>query len=346
MATSPFGNYQSQFEAVPSIVGQAGTGTYGSYHMNTGDFIYSLLPYMWSKFVPALRQRGLPFRHLLDVSNEVATTGASVKVTVAQNLSANSLSDGSTRVLDDTPPNVAEVVLADDITVSFGMTDVVRSFINKQPTVPAVMAGAAAGLLNAIEEQLIADLAANVPAANVVGAYNTALTAATISGGQSILAQNFYPQEDWYGLVYPSTNAWDSLIAIETITWIQTREAPATGTEASMVITPGGAYGQNIRYLGGIFSQSALVPAVNVSGVLNVSNLLWSNSALAVAVRPPEPPVPGTGAMGQNFTDVPSGISLQMLQTYNFQTLAPEMTLRTLIGDAPAQPIWSVIMKS
>ena len=350
MSTSPFGNIQTQYASVGSnVAGAAGTGGYGAYSMNAGDFVYSLMPYMWSKFIPALRARGLPFKHILDVSETVATTGATAKVTVAQNLTANNLSDGAIRVLDDTPPLVAEVTLADDITVSFGLTDVVNSFINKQPTLPAVVAGALTGLLNSIEEQFVTDIVANVPAANVVGTYNTPLTATTLSSAQSVLVQNFVPQVDdmFYGLLAPYPNAWDQLVSIPTIVWTQTRWSPTgTGGENSEVVSPGSRYGQDVQYLGGRWSQSTLAPTVMVSGAPYSSNVIWNRFALAAAVRPPEKPMPGIGAIAENFIDAASGLALQMLHTYNYSTLVQEMTLRTIIGDAPGQPLWSVLLRS
>lgn len=346
--SSPFGNIQSQYASVgTNVAGAAGTGGYGAYSMNAGDFVYSLMPYMWAKFVPALRARGLPFKHILDVSETVASTGATAKVTVAQNLSSNDLSDGSTKVLDDTPPLVAECTLSDDIYVSFGLTDVVASFLNKQPTIPAVLEGALTGLLNDIESQFVTDIIANVPVGNVVGAYNTALTATTLSSGQSKLVQNFAPSQDFYCLVSPTPNGWDQVTQIPNVTYAQNRWAPygVTG-ENSMVVAGGDVYGQNIRYLGGEFSQSQLVPFPTVSGNIQSSNVMWNKEALCAAIRPPELPMPGIGVVARNFVDAASGIALQMSWMYNKDVLASEMVLRTIIGDAPAQPAWSVLIKS
>lgn len=341
---SPFGNIQSQYASgAPDVAGAAGTGGYGSYSMNAGDFLYSLMPYMWSKFVPALRARGLPFRHVLDVSDTVATTGVTAKVTVAQNQTPTNLYDGYTKTLNDTPPLVAEVTITDDITNAFGVTDFVSAVINKQPTLPATVAGALVGLLNGIEEQFIVDLIYNVPVANVVSSFNTALTAPILSAGQSTLVKNYAPAEDFYCLLSPTPNAWDSLIAIPTITWAQVRHAGAA--KDSIVLDAGESYGQNVRYLGGEFSQSTLVPYPTVT-VIQSSNIMWNKYALAAIVRPPELPMPGIGVVAQNFVDGPSGIALQMSHMYNKDTLAQEMVIRTLIGDAPAQPLWSVLIKS
>lgn len=349
--SSPFGNISSQYASANSnTVGYAPGGTqagYGTYHMNAGDFVYSLMPYMWAKFVPALRARGLPFKHILDVSETVAETGAVAKVTVAQNLTANDLGDGQTKILDNTPPLVAEVAISDDVYVSFGVTDFVSSIINGQPTLPAMVEGALFGLLNDIETQIVTDIIANVPVANVVGSFNSALTATTLSSAQSILVQNYAPSEDFYALVSPTPNGWDSLITIGNIVFAQNLWAPYGRTgENSPTMADAAEYGQNVRYLGGNWSQSQLVPFPTVSGQIHSSNVLWHPAALAVACRAPKPPTPGIGVVARNFVDSRSGIALQMSYMYNKDTLAEEMVLRTLIGDAPAQANWSALIKS
>lgn len=343
---SPYGNIQTQYASVgTNISGAAGTGGYGAYHMNAGDFVYSLMPYMWSKFIPAMRARGLPVRHLLNVTETVASTGATAKVTIAQNQTPTNLYDGNTKTLNNTPPLVSEVTITDDITNAFGVTDFVTAVTNNQPTLPATVAGALAGLLNGIEEQFITDLIYNVPAGNVVGTFNTALTSTTLSSAQSVLAQNYAPARDFYAMLAPSPNAWDSLVLIPTITWAQVRGAPASSTQNSIVMEVGESYGQNVRYLGGEWSQSVLVPYPTVT-VVQCSNIMWDRDALACIIRPPELPMPGLGVIAQNFIDQASGIALQMSQMYNKDVLAQEMVIRTLIGDAPAQPAWSVLIKS
>jgi hypothetical protein len=343
---SPFGNTQAQYASVgTNVAGAAGTGGYGTYHMNAGDFVYSLMPYMWSKIVPPLRARGLPFRHVLDVTDAVATTGATAKVTVAQNQTPSNLYDGNSKTLTTAPPLVSEVTITDDIYNSWSVTDFVTAVTNRQPTIPATIAGAVTGLLNAIEEQFITDIIYNVPSTNVVGTYNTALTSTTLSSAQSVLVQNYAPARDFYAMLAPSPNAWDSLIAIPTITWAQIRGAPASSTQDSIVVEAGESYGQNVRYLGGEWSQSQLVPYPTVT-VVQCSNIMWDKDALAAIIRPPELPMPGIGVVARNFSDAAAGISLQMSFMYNKDSLAQEMVIRTLIGDAPAQPAWSVLIRS
>ncbi len=342
----PFGNTQGQYASSGTHVGNAGTGAYGSYHMNAGDLQYSLMPRMWSLFVPALRARGLPFKHILDVTNTVAEMGAVVKVTVAQNLTPTNLTDGAVKVLDNTPPLVAECVITDDIQVSFGVTDFTESLLGDQPTIPAVVAGALSGFLNSIEEQFVTDIINNVPAANTVGAYNTALTAGTLSAAQSVLVNNYAPREAFYSLIAPTVNAWGQLTEIPGITYQQVRMAPATGAENSMLVASGEEYGQDIKYLGGLFSQSQLVPTIAVSGVNESTNIMWNRQALAAVVRAPKLVEQGLGVLTQNFTDPESGVTMQFLRNYNWQYLAPEMTIRSLIGDCPAQPLWSVAILS
>jgi hypothetical protein len=73
---------------------------------------------------------------------------------------------------------------------------------------------------------------------------------------------------------------------------------------------------------------------------------MWDRDALACIIRPPELPMPGLGVIAQNFIDQASGIALQMSQMFNKDVLSQEMVIRTLIGDAPAQPAWSVLIQS
>lgn len=317
-----------------------------TYNMNSTDFVNSLMIYMWSKFVPSFRARGLPFRHVLDVSDTIANTGQTVKVTVAQVQTANNLADGGTKVLNDTPPLVANVTLTDDFYVSFGITDLVKSFINGQPTLPAVVNGALHGLLNTIEQQIITDLIANVPAANVVGTYGTNITTTNFIQAQNILTANYAPRADYMAFLAPTAGAWGQLVQIPNVVYAQERGWPSTQTGALSPLTlPGGEYGQQVQWNGGLWSQSQLCPSPTVSGAVQSGNPVWMKEALAVAMRVPEAPIPGSGAIANNFVDAESGIAMQMLWTYNKDTLANEMVLRTIFGDASAQPAWSALIK-
>ena len=186
---------------------QGGLG-YGSYHVNIGDVASMLMTYMWNGFVPALRARGLPFRHSLDVSEAVADTGQSVKIHIAQNMTPSNVADGATPTGSTTVPTIATASLTEDLLVKFNITDFLASLINGQPTTPAMFAGAVAGMLNAIESTLVTDLLAAVPVANEVGSLGTAITADSFRAAQNILVQNYMPPRNYKALLAPTAGAW------------------------------------------------------------------------------------------------------------------------------------------
>jgi len=312
------------------------------YNMNLIDFADLTMKYMWSQFLPAFRARGLPFRYVLDVSDTIATTGQTAKVTVAQVQSAHTLEDGGVKTLNDTPPLVAEVTFTDTIYNSFGVTDLVKSILAGQPTIPAVVQGAVFGVLNDIEQQIVTDIINNVPAGNYVGSPGTNLTQDVADEAQNVLVQNYAPRADFQCFMAPTNGAWNQLIKIPTVTWAQLRGA----REDSPLIAPGAQYGQQVQYNGGLWSQSQLVSYPNVSGTIQSQNPMWMREALAVAIRVPELPMAGVGCIARNFVNQESGIALQFLWMFNRDTLAEEMVVRSIIGTAAAQPAWSALIQA
>ena len=326
---------------------QLGSGalTYGSYHMNVGDLASSLMTYMWNGFIPALRARGFPARHCLNVSDAVAETGQSVKVTVAANMTAANVADGATPSGVNTPPTVATVSLTEDFLVKFNITDFLGSMINGQPTEPAMFAGAAAGMLNAIESTIVTDLIAAVPVANEIGSLGTAITADSFRAAQNCLVQNYAPPRDYKAMLAPTAGAWGKFIQEATVVYAQERgwKGNETGRE-SPIIQGGETYGQEVNWNGGIWTQSQSVPYPTVSGTIQSQNVVFDRAALAIAMRPPKMPTPGLGVVAKNFYDELSGITMQMMWWYNGATYAEEMTLRTLFGDVSTQPLWSAVI--
>ena len=310
--------------------------------MTTTDLQYSMMKYIWSQFVPAFRARGFTRKSVLDVSSVVAETGQTAKVTIAQKMTAATLGDGSTKVLTDLPPLVAEVSLTQDIYNAFGVTDLAASLIAGQPTLPAIVQGALHGLLDAIEETIVTNICDNVPAANVIGTSSSALTEALCIQAGNILVQNYMPQEMYYGLLAPTTGAWGAFSQIDRVSWAQIRGS----AQNSLVIGQPENFDYEVAYNGGLWSRSQLVQAVTVSGSSECANIVWHPMASAVAIRPPKLPSVGVGCIARNFTDVKSGISLQMSTMYNKDTLSEEMVIRTILGVAPAQVAWSSMIVS
>lgn len=310
--------------------------------MTTTDLQYSMMKYIWSQFVPAFRARGFAKKTVLDVSNVVAETGQTAKVTIAQRMTAANLQDGATKVLTDLPPLVAEVSLTNDIYNAFGVTEVAASLIAGQPTLPALVQGAMNGVLDAIEELIVTNIADNVPAANVIGTSSAALTEALCIQAGNLLVQNYMPQEAYYALLAPSTGAWGAFSQIDRVTWAQIRGYNQT----SAVIGPPESFDQEVAYNGGYWSRSQLVQSVTVSGASETANILWHPMASAVAIRPPKLPSVGVGCIARNFVDAKSGIALQMSTMYNKDTLSEEMVIRSLVGVAPAQVAWSSMIVS
>jgi len=309
--------------------------------MTSTDLVNSLMTYIWSQFVPAFRARGFPQRAVLDVSDTIATTGQSAKVTVGQVMPSSLLSDGNTRVLTDLPPLVAEVTLTQDRYVAFGLTQLVQAFINGQATLPALINAALNGLLNDMETDIVTNLVANAPQS--VGAFGTPISASTIISAFAALVQSYMPQETFYGLLAPTAGAITPFAQITNIVYAQERGSnrPGAGADLSLAAAPGESIMQDVSYMGGLWSASQLVPAPTVSGAVQASNIVWHPKALAVAVRPMPIPTQGTGAIARNFIDAKTGVAIQMLQQWNINTQSEELVLKVLYGMAAAQPAWS-----
>ena len=318
---------------------------YGSYHINIGDIASALMTYMWAGFVPALRARGFPARHCLNVSDTVAETGQSVKVTIAQNMTPSNVADSATPTGSSTVPTVATVSLTEDLLVKFNITDFLAALINGQPTTPAMFAGATAGMLNALETTIVTDILAAVPVANEIGSLGTAITADSFRAAQNVLVQNYMPPRDYHALLSPTAGAWGKFIQETTVVYAQERgwKPNQTGQE-SPIIEAGERYGQEVAWNGGIWTQSQLAPYPTVSGTIQSQNPVFDKDALAIAIRVPKTPTPGLGVVARNFYDEASGIAMQLLWWYNGATYAEEMTMRLLFGDASVQPLWSAVI--
>ena len=63
-------------------------------------------------------------------------------------------------------------------------------------------------------------------------------------------------------------------------------------------------------------------------------------------MRPMLIPTEGTGAKARNFIDPTTGVSVQMLEQWNFQSQSSELVLKVLYGMAPAQSQWSWLIKA
>ena len=299
----------------------------------------SLMTYIWSRFVPAFKARGFNKQSILDVSDTVATTGYTAKVSVAQVMPSNLLSDGNSRVLSDLPPAIASVTLTQDRLTAFGLTQLVQSFINGQATLPAMVDAAISGVLNDMQEDIISTIIANVPVANVCGTYGSNPTEATFLAAVTGLVQNYMPQETYYGLLAPTAGAWAQFAQIKSAVWAQVR-----GYEQdSPVIAGARGFDQSINWNGGEWSQSQLVPAPTVSAAIHSSNVVYHPAAIAVAMRPM--PIPTGGPIARNFTDPTTGVSVQMITQWNLLTQSEELIVKVLYGMAAAQAQWSWIIK-
>ena len=310
--------------------------------MTSTDLQYSMMKYLWNQFIPAFRARGFTRKSVLDVSNVVAETGQTAKVTIAQKMTAANLGDGATKVLTDLPPLVAEVTLSEDIYNAFGITDFAASLVAGQPTLPALVQGAMNGVLDAIEETIVTNIADNVPSANTIGSSGSAMTEALAIQAGNLLVQNYMPQEIYYSLLAPTAGAWGAFSQIDRVSWAQIRGY----TQNSLVIGKPENFDYEVAYNGGLWSRSQLVQAVTVSGASECANIVWHPMASAVAIRPPKLPSVGVGCIARNFVDLKSGIALQMSTMYNKDTLSEEMVIRTLLGVAPAQVSWSALIVS
>jgi hypothetical protein len=320
-------------------------GTPPNQDTTTSDLTNSLITYIWSRFVPAFKARGFNKNSVLDVSEQVVSTGYATKVTVAQVMPSQLLSDGNTRVLSDLPPAVTDVVLTQDRYTAFGLTQLVSAFIAGQATLPAMIDAAISGLLNDTQEDIVSTIINNAP--NSVGTYGVAATETTFIEAVSTLIQNYMPQERYYGLLAPTAGSYDQFMQLNRVTWAQVRgwNANETGRESPVIDSPA-TYGTDIDYNGGLWSASQLVPAPTVSNAVYASNVAWHPAAVAVAMRPMPIPTLGVGAVAHNKVDMRTGAAVQFLTQWNYNTQAEELLCKVLYGVSPAQSQWSCLIKA
>jgi hypothetical protein len=297
------------------------------------------MTYLWSRFVPAFKARGFDKLSVLDVSDTVATTGYTAKVSVAQVMPSNLLSDGNSRVLSDLPPAIASVTLTQDRLTAFGLTQLVQAFINGQATLPAMVDAAISGVLNDMQEDIISTIIANVPVANTSGSYGSAITESSALAAVTGLVANYMPQEPYKALLAPTAGAWGTFAQIKSAVWAQVRgyqqDSPVIGNARSF---------DQIAWQGGEWVQSQLVPAPTVSAAVHSSNPVWHPAAIAVAMRPM--PVPTGGPIARNFVDPVTGCSVQMITQWNLLSQSEELVVKVLYGMAPAQAQWSWLIKA
>ena len=213
-------------------------------------------------------------------------------------------------------PGVTEVQVTLDkyYAVSFIVEDIVRAQANQNLVVNYSTAAAIA-----LAQQIETDgFTVAVAASNSVGTYGTDLTASTIRSAWKTMTDNLAPEDERFMAI--STKDHIKLLADSELTNYFAFQRAQAVNAADL----GDLYGF------GTFATQ-FVPAVAGTPV-STKNVAWRRDGLICAFRGlPEPP-PGTGAVGANVRDVPSGVVLRTIMAYDATYGGVRVTIEALYG--------------
>ena len=290
----------------------------------------TLLRFLATQFVRIGRNMSNPLRYVMDVSAEIASVGQTVGVYVAPEVSSALLTDGNAKSLNDSAGTTANVTLNRNRISSFSLTTMARA-MDGDFTSMKLLDTHIRAVLNGVEEDVLS-LATSFTTNAFAGTFNTALTEAEcVEAVQKLMDQR--APGPYVGIVDPGATSWSALMQIAN--FVQARGASNPWVSVNPNWGAGYFWNETFWYP----SQ-----AVNVTGT-STSNLVFSPSAIAVAMRLPPPPK-GGGVIVENVVDGESGIALQILHQYDSSRLADEAVVRCLYGYAVTRNAFGVELRS
>ena len=291
----------------------------------------TLLRYLETQFVRAARNTGMPMKFTMDVSGAVASKGNQVGVYIAPDITSSLLTDGSAATQDDTPGTTSNVTLNRHRYTKFSLTQVARA-LDGDFTTQKLLDSRIVGVLNGVEEDVLSLATSFTTNANA-GTFNTALTEAECAEATRKLMSQKAPGPYIALVKAGDVTTWEALVQIANFT-----QANTSGKE-NPVFNLG--YGQGRFFHGAYYFYCH---GVNQSGT-STSNLVYSQNAIAVAMRLPAQPM-SPGVAVQNIVDSESGIAFQVVMNFNGDRLADEITVHTLYGYGITKNAYGVELRS
>jgi hypothetical protein len=247
-------------------------------------------------------------------------------------LAASAKSAGTAYTLaQPTGETEVQVTLDKYYAVSFIVEDIVRAQAN-QDLIRNYSEAAAIALAEQIELDGIAVAEA---ATNTVGTYGTDLTFATLLSAWKKLTDNKAPTGDRFMAVSSK-----DIVSIVGDTAIQNWAAFSRGGQ--ITTSP-----ENLGAVAGFdeLLVSQLITAT-AGTPISTKNFAWRRDGLICAFRGlPEPPA-GSGAVGANVRDVPSGVVLRSVLAYDATYGGVRVTLEALYGWKKLREEKLVLVKS
>lgn len=263
---------------------------------------------------------------------QIGTVGETINIAIPPHATIGNLTDGDSVTLQNPTIQKTQLVLNNHKFVSFQVTDVAQLFtpVNVHNT---VLSQFIADLAENIDASIISAAYAGFTSNNPVGAYNTAITDATILQARKKLVNSKTPKNQPKCLVV-SPSGYGDMLAISRYSEYQTRgPAEAAGGSNAWGPDQGGGNGQVIAWgsLGRINGfevfENQVVPITNTT---ETHNIAFAPDAIIFAQRMLPTCMPGTGAV-QTFVEE-DAMALRVTLNYNSNLLANQITVDTLYG--------------
>jgi hypothetical protein len=300
----------------------------------------SLMTLLAGDFISALRNRGrvLTAVNTQAGSGAVAAFGDTARVVLApDNLTTNVLTDGNTKVLDDTVGSSIDVVLNKHRVAAFGYTQIAEA-LDGRYTMPAEVQARIFAILNDVESDALA-IAQTGFTTNTTGTYTSNLTEAVVVAGMTKLYDAGVPEgEPITGFLKQGSTSWGALVQLGAF-----REFNVIGQKSPIVSQDeGGSVSEAGYYWHGCNWKMSQGVHQSVS---NVDNVMLHKDAIAVAMRPlPIPTAPGVEAA--NFRDEASTVEFQLLRQWNTAKLAEEIVCHVLYGVSAGKEQYGNLLKA
>ena len=349
MAYTPGTNVGSTFHSAAYTAGANTTAAPGNFPIDYADLNYAtgnevILPYLSDFVVSAARARGTPLKRLTNVSDTLSARGDVARVIVTTVGSGSSiLTDGATRVLDDTTPSTFDVQLNTDRIVSYAETDV-AGLLSGQAIDKSLLAGRVASILNDMEADVLAGIAASLTVNAPVGTTGAALTETTWGNASSEIYEELPPAGVFHAFLTPIAFQQLTAIANYNAAYVRGYVVDQMAPAFSEIYGEGGKPWYNI-----VPHLCQQVPNTTVSGYTTSStNIVIHPESTQIAMRPlnSDSFFGSTGYLSTTFADEASGFAGSLIVAKNFLTFSTEISVRSLYGWGCAKPAWGVVMSS
>jgi hypothetical protein len=244
-----------------------------------------------------------------DFEPVLGNVGATINVPIPPPMIANNLAEGGSVQTQNPNLGNAQITIDTHAEASFTIPDVSRAMA-QEGLIEMYMQPAINAIAERVETDILAlnsTFTANTP----LGAYNTALTEATIDNAETALFNAKVPMlEEKYLILEPNTYG----VVRQLPRFSEYRTAEQAGLNALLL-------GQVGRMKSFYVFRSQFVPK---SGS-NTTNIAFHRNSTALVIRRLPMPIPGTGAIAQ-YAEA-GGFGFRVVMSYNPNTLAQQFTV-------------------